>query len=473
MSERVLDGTDGFRGPVELDQSGPARINYETAAFLSLATVMTQHEQGGRGAFIVGGDTRASTYELKSGAIGGARIASDFVVDMGVVPTPAIQKMTVELEGIGAMSVTASHNPEGDNGLKYLPDGRKPSDEQAQNISHKYWELVRGNVDVPKHPEPKVDRWGDMLKSEYGRQVLADVRKTFERVRPLANKLVVVDGAYGAGKEFTPQILRSLGAKVIEYACDDGGRINEHCGAADLRGLKEFLADRPSITDHPGFIGGLANDGDADRLMAVGVVPGKSGSRKLVELTGNHIMWAMAHNEPGIVGTEYTNSGLVTRLQQDGIEFEYCANGDVHVTRRLLQLQQEGKPWHIGGEFSGHLVDTDWLSSGDGVRMAAWLACWATSRDMTLGDMHQELPLWPEHMESVQLPAGIKIAKTDERLLAAKAEAEASLAGAGRVVVLPSGTQPVVRAWVEATEAALGAEVSAKLVHNLQHTLAT
>jgi phosphoglucosamine mutase len=164
-------------------------------------------------------------------------------------------------------------------------------------------------------------------------------------------------------------------------------------------------------------------------------------------------MWALAQGEPGIVGTEYTNSGLRRRLQDGAIEFEECPNGDIHVTKALRDRQAAGESWRRGGEFTGHLVDTDWLGSGDGVRMAAWLASYVVSRGMTLGDLHEEVPLWHERMGKVRAVQGKKLLQTDmsQRLIE---QARDELGENGRLIVRASGTEPVVRVWAEGVDPA-------------------
>ncbi|HVS58598.1 MAG TPA: hypothetical protein VHD60_02540, partial [Candidatus Saccharimonadales bacterium] len=446
MAERtVLAGTDGFRGEATNDP-GPGLVNTETFEGLTYALVDHQLESGNSGPVVVGQDTRPSSAYLREAVIAGALKCGVEVWDMGIAPTPAIQLAAQRLGG-SAVAVTASHNPYTDNGWKGMPGGEKPSKDVALSISDGYWgRLERGDGLPTTLRGTRVAR--PNLVSWYADAVVQDIEEAFGE-RPLADKLIVVDGARGAAQALTPTILERLGARVERFACDGKGFINEGCGAANLEGLEQFLGERPEITSHPDFLGALANDGDADRLMGIGVL-NDNGNRRFVEINGNHIMHELAQGQPGIVGTEYTNTGMVSRLRDSGIGFEYCANGDVYVTQKLRELQNEGKPWTRGGEFSGHLIDLEWLSSGDGVRMAAWLAAYAATNGMNFAEIQQSLPLWPEHAAKIKFGAAREDIKEDKDVQEAIGLATAELDQDGRVVVRPSGTEPVVRVWGEA-----------------------
>ena len=326
----------------------------------------------------------------------------------------------------------------------------KPVKTEVRGTSDDYWRQVGSGLVIPldladQDREARIDG-----RKEYIRDIVADVIRAFPNesgTLPLEGKFFVVDGANGAAMNITPEVFKQLGARVEAFCCDGSGPINENCGAAKLGGLKEFLAGRPDITSDPNFIGAIANDGDADRFMGIGLVHGKP-----VEITGNHVMEAMAKypKQPGIVGTIYTNSGTTKRLQVAGIDFEYCDNGDTYVTNALLAKQAANQQWTRGGEFTGHLIDTEWLTSGDGVHAAAWFAAWAVQQGATFGDICKDMPMWPEEMLSVELDSPVKGELMDYKLV--RAATDETEAEGLRPITRASGTEPVVRVWVEGRE---------------------
>ncbi len=440
-----VGGTDGHRGVATMEP-GAGLINPETFAGLTYALAGMQADAGHDGPIVIARDPRASSEHLSRAAVAGALHAGAEVIDLGVAPTPTAQKVAEWSGAAATVVVTASHNPAEDNGWKGMTGHSKPHDKAIREYSDRFWEQHQSGLVIPTSLADSVERRPELI-NEYEDSVVATIQGAFGE-RPLENKLFVVDGANGAAMNLTPRILERLGARVERFACDPEGVINENCGANDLGGVKAFLASRPDIVDDPNFVGALANDGDSDRMQGVGVVV-QDGVTKFVDITGNHVMGAMAEGQPGIVGTLYTNSGLRNRLAEQGIEFEECKNGDKYVTRALLAKQAAGENWTRGGEFTGHYVDLAWLPSGDGLMSAAWFAARTVQRGMTFGDVHRELPLWDESMNEVRMPEGTKA----EAILAAPPVAEVVSAMQEltdrRVIVRASGTEPVARVWAE------------------------
>lgn len=448
----MLAGTDGFRD-IATAEPGPGLMNEETVGGLSHALFDFQLDNGRCGPVVVAQDTRESGEALRASATDAALVRGLEVIDLEVAPTPMAQKVAERMGAIATVVITASHNPAEYNGWKGMVGNSKPDKAAQSEIHHRYWSQVESGLVLPRGMHKHAPSQSEHYTAWYRHRVVGDIQRQFGEQQPLDGKIFVVDGAYGAAQHITPEVLRDLGATVEEFACDGSGVINDECGAADLSGLKAYLRARPDLLENPKFVGAIANDGDADRMMGIGVVREK-GENRLVEINGNHVMGALAQGEQGIVGTEYTNTALVRRLQEQSIDFEYCDNGDTYVTQALRAKQQANEPWRRGGEFTGHHVDLDWLPSGDGVRMAAWFAAWSVDQGMTFGDVHQELPLWHEKMQKVDFPAATarRAIKQDPHVQEALARVESELAGDGRVVLRPSGTEPVVRIWGEAPE---------------------
>lgn len=454
MTERfLLGGTDGFRG-VATEEYGPGLMNQETLRGLTYELVAYQQEQKADGVVIVARDTRPSSAHLSQAVVEGALGRGAEVWDLGVAPTPTAQKIAAQSGAMATVVVTASHNTYTDNGWKGMLGAEKPSSDVVQTLSDRFWDGYQDLRQIPRTIHQAIER--PELKDWYLKKLARDIEETFGE-RPLLDKLIAVDGAFGAAQSLTPRLLRRLGADVVMFSCygNGNGIINDGCGAADLSGIKSFLADRPELTMHPDFLGAVANDGDADRFMGIGALPSHNGAApRLVEINGNHAMLALAEKQAGIVGTEYTNSGLVQRLAQQGVEFAYCPNGDVNVTAALRAKQALGEPWTRGGEFTGHLIDTDWLPSGDGVRMAAWMAAYAAASGRTFGDIYQDLPLWSEHMVKIPYEHDSRNRiKQADRIASLLHTADETLGDNGRLIVRASGTEPVVRIWGESNEA--------------------
>jgi len=442
----VLGGTDGFRAEAT-DQAGPGLMNPETVAGLTWELISYQRETGYDGPLVTAQDPRFSGAALREASIAAALKAGVEVRDAGIVPTPAAQKIAGHLGAMATVVITASHNPWQYNGWKGMLGNRKPTEQENKIISDRYWQRVDSGLSVPSTLDKPHGTERAMWSHWYAGEVERDIVREFGKL-PLAGKLFVIDGAHGAARKITNEIFRRLGAQTETFACDNEGLINDGCGAAELGGLKEFLNYRRDIVANPDFVGALANDGDADRVMGIGI--DKNGQP--VEFTGNHMMELMASNpaQPGIVGTIYTNSGMTGRLKEKGIGFEYCKNGDAFVTNALLAKQAAGENWQRGGEFTGHIIDTSWLTSGDGVRTAAWLAAYAVQSGQTFGELYQQMPLWPETMVKIELPDGMKINIENSKFVQAALEKVKSRGV--RPIVRASGTEPVIRAWCEAPD---------------------
>ena len=460
----VLGGTDGFRA-LATQERGPGLMNPETIAGLTAALLEHQTEAGVEGPVVIAQDTRPSGDALRTAAMTAALSQGIDVIDLDVAPTPAAQKIAARVGAMATVVLTASHNPWQYNGWKGMLGSRKPNGQEVSDISQRYWRQQTSGFATPIGSSlHRVERSHDLER--YVDSVVADITSEFGEL-PLKDALFVIDGAYGAGQIVTPDVFRRLGARVEKFSCDGTGNINDGCGAANLSGLQDYLEHRPDITKDPTFIGALANDGDADRVMGIGL----DESGNLVDITGNHIMHAMAlyPRQPGIVGTEYSNSAIATALHAHGVEFEHCSNGDVHVTEALRAKQAAGYGWTRGGEFTGHLIETEWLGSGDGVRNSAWYAAYAVSQGKTFGQLHEGLPLWPERMARIELPAGHTVDLGSSRFL--QHAVQRAIDSGARPIVRASGTEPVIRVWAEAPDEALVDEAHRTLTDGVRATL--
>jgi phosphoglucosamine mutase len=419
-------------------------MNPETVAGLTYGLVRMRIEAGESPVTVIGRDTRPSGEWLEPAAVAGALAAGAEVLRLGIAPTPTTLKVA-EMVGAGAaVCLTASHNEWIDNGWKGTRGPDKPFGKQVRDISDRYWWEMDNGLAVPFGSKKTVDERPELV-AMYQQELVGHLEAEFGE-KPLAGKIVVVDGANGAAWHTTPDILRNLGATVEEFSCNPWRYINDGCGATELQGVKDFMAARPGLISNPSFIGAVANDGDADRCIAVGADL-RNDTPEFIELEGNRIMALQAEGEPGTVGTDYTNDGMIERLPGN---FVFCENGDVNVTLKLREMRRSGALWSRGGEFSGHNVDLRWLSSGDGVRMAAWLACYAATKETTFDEIARTIPLWPQTMIKIKdLPGDTAVSiVSDPEISQLIQDAPGNLQQSGRVLVRPSGTEKgVVRAW--------------------------
>ena len=446
MGQTELLGTDGFRGIFE-DSDKPGAMNPSTIAGLTHALVSTQLEANTSGPVVIGGDTRVFNSQLEQAAVAGAVAAGvkeRDILRLGVAPTPAILRTAQQHGAIAAVALTASHNPAEYGGWKGTIGADKPTTAQARHIEARYWEQVQNGLMLPL-------AYGTRRSPDHLRRYLDDVVTNIETIfgeKPLMDKLFVADTAYGAANYATPALLERLGATVERFANDISHPINEGAGATNLAGVQQFLRERPELVRDSRFVGALINDGDADRLLGVGAYIGDTGAMEFRTLDGNRVLELLAHTEVGVVGTDYTNDASITRIRQNGTAFEFCRNGDTNVTRALLAHQLEGEDWHLGSEFSGHHVDLRWLSSGDGVRTAAWVAAYAAKNDTTIATLCESMPLFPEKMRSLELaPAIGKVIIHDSAVAAVFSATPEDSTQQYRGIYRQSGTEPKFRIW--------------------------
>jgi phosphoglucosamine mutase len=418
---RQYFGTDGVRGVVGEDLTADLVERLGKAATL----------WSGRGRIFVGRDTRASGVELEQALARGIASAGGNAVVAGVLPTPAVALLTLDLGCV----ITASHNPPEYNGVKFFDrDGQKLTDEQEEQIE--------ALLDQPGTGGGDIDEVGVATDS-----YLEHVLERFGS--DLSGLHVGVDCANGAYSHLAPKAFEQLGAKVETIGNDpDGTNINVDCGATDLRALQELVK-----REHLDV--GVAFDGDGDRMLAV------DGNGNVVDGDQIVALLALHLRVPSVVVTPMTNLGFHELMSQNGIETHVTEEvGDRYVLETMRAT--DGK---LGGEQSGHIIYLDGHVTGDGL-VAALLLCRAMG-GRPLADSAAVMPRHPQVKENVRvrsksLPDGL----TDEvkRL-------NQELSGRGRVLVRPSGTEPVVRVLAEARDEAEAASLCASIASLVRREL--
>jgi phosphoglucosamine mutase len=421
-----LFGTDGIRGVANAELSPELAFKVGRAGASVLARSSDRHRP-----VVIGRDTRLSGTMLESAMIAGVTSVGRDAVSVGIVPTPAIARITVAEQAAAGVVISASHNPIADNGIKFFgPDGFKLPDTVEDAI-----EALLDDPDLPRPigTEVGVARLAQNLTRHY-------YRLLEENGADLTGMNVVVDAAYGAAYAIAPYVLRKLGATVTEMNCEaDGARINVDCGATNLAGLRERVCALGKSGER---VVGVAFDGDADRALFVD----ESGDI----VTGDHVLFAFARDLQmrgelagnALVGTVMTNIGAERALSRHGIALHRAPVGDRYVLARM----REGA-YVLGGEQSGHIINLLRNTTGDGPLTAVLLLSLAARAGSTLHELVREVVPAPQILVNVRTRhRGVLEAPA---VLDAIATAEASLDGWGRLLIRPSGTEPLIRIMAE------------------------
>ena len=441
-----LFGTDGVRGLANVD------LTAELALDLSVAAA---HVLGEAGAFeghrpraVVGRDPRASGEFLEAAVVAGLASAGVDVVRLGVLPTPAVAYLTGSTGADLGVMLSASHNPMPDNGIKFLARGGIKLDD-----------VIEDAIEARMGEE-----WQRPTGADVGR--VTDDGRGFETyvshlVRSAPNRFdglkVVIDCANGAASQTAPEALRRLGAEVITYAAEpDGLNINLDCGSTHIEGLqREVIGHRADV--------GIALDGDADRCLAV------DATGELVD--GDQILavLALAMRDSGrlsndtVVATVMSNLGFVQAMVREKIAVEQTKVGD----RYVLEAMKAGGH-KLGGEQSGHVILSDHATTGDGTLTAVMLLARLAQTGKSLRDLAATMTRLPQVLVNVKNVDKSR-AGSDQTVQAAVAEATHRLGDSGRVLLRPSGTEPLVRVMVEAESS----DIAHEIAHSLAEVVAT
>ncbi len=435
MNGRKWFGTDGIRGRVGESPITPdfvLRLGYAAGLVLSRADVAPPHRD--RPAVLVGKDTRISGYMLESALESGLSAAGVDTLLVGPMPTPGVAFLTRALRLSAGIMVSASHNPFEDNGIKFFSaEGAKLPDSVERDI-----EAVLADPMVTRESAHlgKAERVHD-AEGRY----IEFCKGTFAKHRTLRGLKLVVDCAHGACYRLGPRVFQELGAEVVAIgAHPNGTNINHGCGATHPATLARAVAEH-------GADFGIAFDGDGDRLAMA------DHDGRLFD--GDQLLYAIARHRHetgrlrgGIAGTLMTNFALERRLGELGIPFARAAVGD----RYVLELLHE-KGWECGGENSGHILCLDCHSTGDAIISALQVLEALVAAGQTLADYTRDLTLLPQVLTNVRLAARADVTAAPA-VREAVAAAESALAGRGRVLLRPSGTEPVIRVMVEGEDPA-------------------
>ncbi|MEL7300330.1 MAG: phosphoglucosamine mutase [Pseudomonadota bacterium] len=432
---KSLFGTDGIRGEANTYPMTPeAVLRLGAAAGHYFRRDERVHQ------VVIGKDTRRSGYMLETALAAGFTSAGLDVIFVGPVPTPAVGMLTVSMRADVGVMISASHNPHQDNGIKFFgPDGFKLSDDAQAEIEALF------HAGVPLCQPAKIGR-ANRVESATGRYVEV-VKSTLPRGQRLGGLKIVVDCANGAAYKTAPQVLWELGADVVTLgASPDGYNINKGCGST----APQALADRVVIE---GAHIGIALDGDADRIIVVDETGAIVDGDQLMALIAGR--WAkegrLKHNT--LAATVMSNLGLEQWLAGQGLTLHRTAVGDRYVVEAM---REHG--FNLGGEQSGHIVMSDYATTGDGLLAGLQILSAMVETGDAASALTRVFERCPQKLENVRYAAGREPLEADH-VKATIREAEAALDGKGRLLIRKSGTEPLIRVMAEASDEALLAQV--------------
>lgn len=442
-------GTDGIRGLV-----GKPPISADWILKLGWATgsILAQRHTGpGRCKVLIGKDTRISGYLFESALEAGLTSAGVDTLLLGPMPTPAIAYLTRTLRANAGIVISASHNPYHDNGIKlFSAEGTKLPDEMELAIEAQMESPIEM---VDSRSLGKARRVSD-AEGRY----IEFCKNTFPNNLDLHGLKVVVDCANGATYRVAPSVFRELGAEVIEMSVKpDGCNINENCGSTAPEALAARVVQEKAAV-------GIALDGDGDRLIMV------DGNGEVVD--GDELLfiiakWYLETNRltGGVVGTLMSNFGLEAAFKSLGIEFFRARVGDRHILEELKK-----NTWNLGGEASGHIICLDANSTGDGIISALRVLAVLRFSKLSLAKLKQGMVKYPQTLINVPISSSINGVVEHPTIKQAIQAAEHRLKGAGRVLLRPSGTEPVIRVMVEGQDSIIVQTIAQELAKTVQGT---
>ncbi|MER5857626.1 phosphoglucosamine mutase [Streptomyces sp. NPDC059688] len=448
-----LFGTDGVRGVANADLTAEMALGLSVAAAHVLAEAGTF--EGHKPTAVVGRDPRASGEFLEAAVVAGLASAGVDVLSVGVLPTPAVAHLTGALGADLGVMLSASHNAMPDNGIKFFArGGHKLADDLEDRIEAVY--------ESHRHGEP----WQRPTGAGVGR--VRTYGEGFEQyvthlLSALPNRLdglkIVLDEAHGAASGVSPEAFSRAGAEVVTIGAEpDGLNINAGCGSTHLDKLKA------AVIEHGAHFG-VAHDGDADRCLAVDHTGEEVDGDQILAVLALSMRERSALRADTVVATVMSNLGFKLAMEREGIRFVQTAVGDRYV---LEEMKEHG--YALGGEQSGHVIILDHATTGDGTLTGLLLAARVAETGRTLRDLASVMERLPQVLINVPDVDKSRV-RTSADLAAAVTEAERELGETGRVLLRPSGTEPLVRVMVEAADIEQARSVAGRLADVVKSAL--
>ena len=437
MANRKYFGTDGVRGKV-----GTYPITPDFALKLGWAAGKVLASQGSR-TVLIGKDTRISGYMLESALEAGLAAAGLTAAFTGPMPTPAVAYLTRTFRLEAGIVISASHNPYYDNGIKFFSaEGTKLPDHIE--------EAIEAMLDQPMDCVESAELGKARRINDAAGRYIEFCKSTFPAHLGLDGYKIIVDCANGATYHIAPNVLRELGAEVIEIGTDPNGiNINEKCGATDVKALQEKVLETKADV-------GLAYDGDGDRIMMVDHLGNK--------VDGDQILFIIAREalrsgqlKGGVVGTLMSNMSLEIALKMLGVPFVRANVGDRYVLEKMVE-----HGWTLGGENSGHIIIADKNTTGDGIIASLAVLSAMVQHRLSLNELASAVKLFPQVLINVRFAGGDNPLES-ETVKAVAADVEKRLEGKGRILLRKSGTEPLIRVMVECEDGALAKQCAEEI----------
>ena len=434
-------GTDGIRGTANTDP-----MTAEVALRVGMAAGRIFTRGAHRHSVVIGKDTRLSGYMLEPALAAGFVAMGMDVTFVGPMPTPAVAMLTRSLRADLGVMISASHNPFHDNGIKLFgPDGYKLSDETEEQIES----MIESDMQNDLADSADLGR-AKRLDDAEGRYI-EFVKNTFPKARRLDGLKIVVDCANGAAYKVAPAALWELGAEVVTYGVEpDGFNINQYCGSTDTRTMCRM------VREHGADIG-IALDGDADRVL----IADETGTL----LDGDQLMATVAEswqrsgklNGGGIVATVMSNLGLEHYLRDLGLSLQRTQVGDRYVVEHM-----RAHGFNVGGEQSGHIVLSDYTTTGDGLIAGMEVLAALVESDRPVSEIGRRFTPLPQTLKNVRFSGSPPL--EHETVKQAVGDGESRLKDSGRILIRKSGTEPVIRVMAEGEDQALVQSVVTEIV---------
>ena len=437
MANRKYFGTDGVRGKV-----GTYPITPDFALKLGWAAGKVLASQGSR-TVLIGKDTRISGYMLESALEAGLAAAGLTAAFTGPMPTPAVAYLTRTFRLEAGIVISASHNPYYDNGIKFFSS-------QGTKLPDDIEEAIEAMLDQPMDCVESADLGKASRISDAAGRYIEFCKSTFPAHLGLDGYKIVVDCANGATYHIAPNVLRELGAEVIEIGTNPNGiNINEKCGATDVKALQEKVLETKADV-------GLAYDGDGDRIMMVDHLGNK--------VDGDQILFIIAREalrsgqlKGGVVGTLMSNMSLEIALKMLGVPFVRANVGDRYVLEKMVEHN-----WTLGGENSGHIIIADKNTTGDGIIASLAVLSAMVQHRLSLNELASAVKLFPQVLINVRFAGGDNPLES-EAVKTVAADVEKRLEGKGRILLRKSGTEPLIRVMVECEDGALAKQCAEEI----------
>ena len=442
MANRKYFGTDGVRGKV-----GTYPITPDFALKLGWAAGKVLASQGSR-TVLIGKDTRISGYMLESALEAGLAAAGLTAAFTGPMPTPAVAYLTRTFRLEAGIVISASHNPYYDNGIKFFSS-------QGTKLPDDIEEAIEAMLDQPMDCVESADLGKASRISDAAGRYIEFCKSTFPAHLGLDGYKIVVDCANGATYHIAPNVLRELGAEVIEIGTDPNGiNINEKCGATDVQALQEKVLETKADV-------GLAYDGDGDRIMMVDHLGNK--------VDGDQILFIIAREalrsgqlKGGVVGTLMSNMSLEIALKMLGVPFVRANVGDRYVLEKMVEHN-----WTLGGENSGHIIIADKNTTGDGIIASLAVLSAMVQHRLSLNELASAVKLFPQVLVNVRFAGGDNPLES-EAVKAVAADVEKRLEGKGRILLRKSGTEPLIRVMVECEDGTLAKQCAEEIAETVK-----